>query len=310
MKPFFEKFQEPPKESASEFQLKAALRKEKLFLEKFGGRAKEIARIFVLISSFVAAEEIERAVLAEETEASEIEKTNKITEDFILSPGVELNSSLWKKIKNGEIEGVGKTKKEWKEYLSRLEVMRKDFLKRLSRSVRAEMEKYPFKLRGLGGGGAWETSLRADVVLWDDFSDMENVNFEGVGMLYSKDYSPDETTIVHEYFHGIWDVYGALASKETRVISKEQFRRDTERFIQYKTSSIVRSLRESWGLNRPDLPGRLKRLIEIFPDDYSPLDTIPQSLNERFARLAEIYFVEPNNLPDYIKQHFEPFLKE
>jgi len=183
-------------------------------------------------------------------------------------------------------------------------------LDRLNPEIKGELEKYPFNLKE-GYGGSWITNKPMDTIEWDNISDLEEITFYGV-RIGKESLNGIESTIVHEYFHGIWGIYGTYASKETRRIDRDKFRSDTERFIhdpEYKESYIVKELVESWGLNKPDYNARLKRIKRDFPEEVDELGTIPQVLTERFAHFAEIYYTNPKDLPKYLRRHFKPFFK-
>lgn len=236
----------------------------------------------------------------------------RICEYYLLSEGIFLGSKLWEELKGGKHKGgVGRDGKQWKEYLSKIENYRNDVLEKLKPKIREEMEKYPFYICDLGRGGNWTTS-RSEGGEWDDFSDLDKVKFYGVCLGYSTA-EPDEverSVLVHEYFHGIWDIFGAFAGKETRKINRDQFRSDTERLVhdlKYKNSPLRERLKVGWRLNEGK--EETERMRKMFPEDIGADGTIPQFLTERFAYLSEFYYDEPGQLPEYAQKYFKPFFK-
>lgn len=182
-----------------------------------------------------------------------------------------------------------------------------DLFSKLNPDISKTMEKYPFIVIPGYGGGSWSTVMPNEIIVWDDYSDLEHVTFDGVKV---DSYSP-QRTIVHEYFHGIWDVYGKFSSSENRLIDRNQFRKDTERFIKdekYKNTLLHDKLKKSWGVDNSS-EKRMEELQKMFPLDFANGDQIPQVLTERFATLAEEYFQNPNLLPEYLSKHFKPFFK-
>jgi hypothetical protein len=181
-----------------------------------------------------------------------------------------------------------------------------ELFSRLKPEISNEMQKYPFEISE-GYGGSWETSSPIGTIEWDNYSDLNEVTFKGVKVRNKS----DQSTIVHEYFHGIWDIFGVYSSGKDRLINREQFREDTEKFMQdktYKYTTLQKDLGESWGMEN-NSPERMKELKEMFPNDYEIGDKIPQVLTERFASLSEIYAKDPNKLPDYLARHFKHFFK-
>lgn len=224
------------------------------------------------------------------------QKTFQLSEDYILREGIEIKSELWSKIKRGELSGAGRTSAEWAAYLSQVEAHRAKLFNRLKPSVKEELDKYRFSIQALGGGGSWSLYMQEGVKEWDDLSDFHLIKFEGVHLAYSADDIPDEDTIVHEYLHGIWDIYGSFADKASRKINREQFKTDTERFVydkDYECTSAQKDIIESWCDKSAD--GRMR--------------ITQNALTERFAHLAELYYKNPEELPSYIKRHYEPFFK-
>lgn len=217
----------------------------------------------------------------------------QLSEDYILDKGIILKSDLWDRLKKGELSGAGRDNKSWADYITTVESYRTNLFSRLKQPVAEELDKYPYMIYGLGGGGSWSYYHHGGVEEWDDISDLHLIKFEGVHLAYSKDWLPEETTVVHEYFHGIWSVYGTYASKQTRKIDKDQFETDTIRYIndtKYLNTAEMEEIKEGWTVEEAE--GRF---------------TTTQALSERFASLAEICYTNPNSLPDYIRRHFEPF---
>lgn len=239
----------------------------------------------------------------------------RVTESHIMSKKLSLNSELWEKLKTGKHEGgLGRDGLQWKSYITNIEAYHNEVLGRLKPDVRKEMEKYPFCIGGMGGGGSWQkmTKIDSGIVEWDDIPDFDKVKFDGVSVHYSENELNEgiRSTIVHEYFHGIWDVFGVFAGKETRMIDRDMFRADTERLVHdpdYAKTPLMEEIYEGWSLDATE--EEIQRTKKEYPEDIGPNGTIIQKLTERFAHLAQVYFKNPETLPEYIQRHFRPFFK-
>ena len=215
----------------------------------------------------------------------------------VLHGGIPLGSVLWEKLKAGELAGNGKPKDEWQAFLLSLEGNRSALLDCLKPEISRELGNFSFAISGSGGGGFFSVGPLSDsVIVWDDVSDLDRLHGEVI--LGDSDVGDFSGTITHEYFHGIFAVYGEYASKESRMINREQFDSDIARLVvdpDYQNSEVVR-LEKGWVVDASSVSGGVI--------------TAPHSLTECFATLSEIYYKDKSKLPDYIQRHFEVFFKD
>lgn len=215
----------------------------------------------------------------------------EITEKEILEKGVYEGSERWQQILRGNVSGAGMSKKQWTNYLAQTSQNKEYVLDMFVDSVKEKMRQYPIGIHGLGGGGCWNTSYPNNITLWDDESNLEKVKFRGIDLPYTPKSVTSKEYIMHEYAHGVFDVFGAFADNSARLINKEEFEKDTLRLVndeKYAKNPFVEYLiKDVWAVK----DGKIN-----------------QALTERFATLGQL-FVGEEKLPYYITRHFNGVIK-
>ena len=242
----------------------------------------------------------------------EIYNPENITREFIYEQGIEYGSGYWEKLKTGAFDVAGKTGLEWRDYLETIGGIYEEFLSNLKDPIANKTRDYSLKIATPHKGGFWMENTPHSVVRWDSKSDLEDVGMSGIIYGYN-DEPVSRETIIHEGGHGLFSIYGAYASEETRLIDLEQFRIDTERFMHDPSarSYWTEKFKHDWGVSETSLSSqRIAELKRMFPGEYKEGDRINTDCGERFASLLELYYFVDGVLPGYIIRHFEPFFSQ
>ncbi len=257
-----------------------------------------------LFERFLAEEMKKEQTLEKRLEAGEI------TREFIYNEGIRYNSGLWNQLKTGNYATAGRSRDEWKSYLTEIGRSYNYVLSNLKEPISNKLEEYSLFIKTSHRGGFWMMNEPYYVKKWDNKSDWNDVAMSGV--LYGYNDEPvNRNVIVHEAGHGLFELYGSYASEENRLINLEQFRKDTERFVgdENAESYYMNILKNDWGVGEKTSE-EIRRLSCMFPGEFKEGDVIGTDCSERFASLIELYMAVDGVLPEYITKHFDPFFKK
>jgi len=239
--------------------------------------------------------------------------TSEYIEAKLLSEGIVYKSIEWEYLKKGKIAAAGKSKVEWKNYLTHIELLRESLFYQLNPEIVRELEKIRFKIRGIGRKDKWLVKLikkSKSIKPWDDISDIENLKME-IDLSFDISVSPSSYRLNKLYLMAIWDIFGTFASRETRLIDRNKFRKDTERLVKDKAMAKyyqIKYLKVLWGFTR-GYKYRLSLVKQFFKSDIGEDGTIPVLLSTRFVSLFIVLLQDPYIMPEYIKRHYRSFIK-